>query len=84
MSIRSLARTVGVSDSHLSRILRLAEYKRGSTQLLKRIAVSLDLPEDYFPEVREAFVVERIRTDAKLRDDLYKRLRGRRVRQPGS
>jgi hypothetical protein len=45
---------------------------------MQRIARELDLPADYFPEVREAFVIERIKRDPALRDSLYARLRRRR------
>jgi transcriptional regulator with XRE-family HTH domain len=80
MSIRSLAREVGVSDSHLSRIVRRADYKTASPELTSRVAAILGLPQDYFPEFREAYVVERIKAEPKLRNELYRRLR-RRTRQ---
>ena len=38
-------------------------------------ALALELPEDYFPEFREAFVIERLKRDVKLRKELYQRLR---------
>ena len=44
---------------------------------IRRIARELDLPDDYFREVREAFVIDRIKRDGALRDSLYKRLRRR-------
>jgi hypothetical protein len=31
--------------------------------------------EDYFPEFREAFVIDQIRANAQLREEPYKRLR---------
>lgn len=75
MSVRELARQIGISDSHLSRILRRADDKRPSPELTARVAAALGLAEDYFPEFREGFVVDRVRSNAKLRDELYSRLR---------
>jgi hypothetical protein len=37
----------------------------------ERIARHLDLPDDYFPEVREARVLDVVRRDARLRDEIY-------------
>ena len=71
LSVRALARRAGVTDSHLSRVLRRVSYKTPSGDLARRVAVALDLPADYFPEFREAAVIERIRSDPKLRDALY-------------
>ena len=71
MSLRELARRIEISDSHLSRVVRHADYKSASPRLIGRIARELRLPVDYFPEYREAFVVERVRRDARLRDGLY-------------
>lgn len=78
LSLRALASKIGISDSHLSRVARRANYKAASPDLMQRIARELDLPADYFPEVREAFVIERIKRDPALRDSLYARLRRRR------
>jgi len=75
LSIRALARQAGVTDAHLSRVLRRADYKTPSGDLTRRVAVALGLPEDYFPEYREAFVIDTIRNDPELRDRLYGRLR---------
>lgn len=74
LSIRGLAKRAGVTDAHLSRVLRGAAYKTPSGELARRVAIALDLPEDYFPEYREAFVIERIKRDARLREDLYRKL----------
>lgn len=75
LSIRALAREVGVTDAHLSRVLRRVSYKTPSGDLARRVALALDLPGDYFPEFREWLVVERIKSDAKLRDRLYRQLK---------
>jgi hypothetical protein len=58
--------------------LRRADYKRASPELTRRIAVALGLPADYFAEFREAFVLERIKADPKLRNELYAQLTRRR------
>jgi transcriptional regulator with XRE-family HTH domain len=49
-SIRELARRAGVTDVHLSRVLRRANYKTPSAELARRVAVALELPDDYFLE----------------------------------
>jgi plasmid maintenance system antidote protein VapI len=77
MSIRALAATIGISDSHLSRVLRRADYKTPSPDLTTRVAVALGLPVDYFREFREAFVIELIKTDPKLLNRIYSRLKRR-------
>jgi hypothetical protein len=38
------------------------------------VTTVLNLPPGYFPEVREAAVVERLRADPELRDKLYQQL----------
>jgi transcriptional regulator with XRE-family HTH domain len=78
MSLRTLAQLADVNPSHLSRVLRRADYKTPSADLVRRIAVALGLPHDYFPEFREAIVHEQVKLDAKLRDELYDRLRRRK------
>jgi transcriptional regulator with XRE-family HTH domain len=75
MSVRALAATIGISDSHLSRVLRRSDYKTPSSDLTRRVALSLGLPPDYFPEFREAYVVEQVKSDPKLRNELYSRLK---------
>ncbi len=44
------------------------------------MATALGLPSDYFPEYRKGFVLERIRTDAVLRHELYVKLTGKNVK----
>jgi transcriptional regulator with XRE-family HTH domain len=82
MSIRGLAREVGVSDSHLSKILRGTYYKTVSPDLASRVALALGLEEDHFPETREGYVVAAVRGDPTLRDRLYDQLR--RAKRPRS
>jgi transcriptional regulator with XRE-family HTH domain len=74
-SIRRLSRETGVTDAHLSRVLRRAAYKTASGELARRIAIAFGLPEDYFPEFREAFVIDQIKRNSGLRDEIYGRLR---------
>jgi transcriptional regulator with XRE-family HTH domain len=71
LSVNRLAGIVGVSQSHLSRALRGADRKTIGGELAARIAVALQLPEDWFPETREARLFDRLRRDAALRDRLY-------------
>jgi transcriptional regulator with XRE-family HTH domain len=75
MTLRELAREVGVGHDHLSRVVSGSRSKRASAELTRKVAAALDLPEDYFPEARLAFVVERLAENPKLRDELYIRFR---------
>lgn len=75
LSVRALAIKAGVSASHLGRVLRQRDYKTPSAELCCRLARALDLPEDYWPDYRERFVIDRVRSDPQLREDLYSRLR---------
>lgn len=77
MSLRGLAKEVGVTDAHLSRVVRGVNYKSASGDLAGRVAVALGLPRDYFPEYREAAVVERVKRDPAYRDKLYDRMGGK-------
>jgi transcriptional regulator with XRE-family HTH domain len=74
LSQRKLAQLIDLNPSHLSRVLRSADRTRPSTELIRRIARALDLPPGYFPELREAAVIERLKLDARLRDELYDQL----------
>lgn len=74
LSLRGLAERVGVTHSHLSRATRGANGKTVGGDLAGRIAVALGLPTDYFPEYREAVVIEQVSNDSELRDRLYRQL----------
>lgn len=74
LSVRALAIKAEVSASHLGRVLRQKDYKTPSAELCRRIALALDLPEDYWPDYRERVVIERVRSDPALREELYTRL----------
>ena len=71
LSLRAFARDIGVNSSHLSRVLRGVDYRSAGPNLARSAANALGLPDDYFPEAREAPVVARIKSDPKLRDELY-------------
>jgi transcriptional regulator with XRE-family HTH domain len=74
MSVRGLARRLGVDIGHVSRALRPgATGKSLSADLVARIRAELDLPPGYFVEEREAAVIARIRDDPRERDGLYDR-----------
>jgi transcriptional regulator with XRE-family HTH domain len=73
LSQRKLAQLIDLNPSHLSRVLRGADQTRPSVELIRRIADALDLPAGYFPELREAAVIQRLRQDPGLRDVLYKK-----------
>jgi transcriptional regulator with XRE-family HTH domain len=75
LSLRALARQAGVTDAHLSRLLRGVGYRtKPSANLAHRVALALALPPDYFREYREATVIEQIKNDPQLREELYDRL----------
>jgi transcriptional regulator with XRE-family HTH domain len=74
LSLTRLAQRIDLNPSHLSRVLRRANYKTPSAELTRKVALALDLPPDYFPEYREGLVIDRVKADATLRDELYVRL----------
>ena len=75
LSQRQLAELADVEQSHLSRLLRRADSRlRPSADLAERIAVALGLPRDYFREYREGAIIERIRTDSRALNRLYRSL----------
>lgn len=77
LSLREIARQAGVDPGHLNRVLRRADYKTPSAKLCERVAVTLGLPADYWPEYREHVIVSRVRADPELRETLYKRITSR-------
>ncbi|HLX18880.1 MAG TPA: hypothetical protein VKR23_01900 [Gaiellaceae bacterium] len=83
LSIRALARQLGVTDGHLSRVLRQADYKRVSAQLASRTGEALGFGADYFPEAREGYVIGEIRSDPELRDELFDWLQAERAGRSG-
>ena len=85
LTYRTLAGLVGVTHTHLVRIVH-ERGRRATGELAARIAVVLALPEDYFPETREAVVLEAVRSDPAYRDHLYESMAApkgtRRGRRP--
>jgi len=78
LSLRALARAIGISQSYLSRILGTQDSegaRPASTRLAYAIAEELGLPDDYFAECREARVRDAVVADPKLRDRVYDSLR---------
>jgi transcriptional regulator with XRE-family HTH domain len=80
-SLRALATKADVSPSHLSRVIRGADDKAPSIALLERLARALELPHDYFVEYREAMAVEELRSDPKIREEVYRRSAAKRRRR---
>lgn len=79
LSVRALAIHAEVSASHLGRVLRQRDYKTPSAELCRRVARALDLPDDYWPEYRERVIIDRIRSDPKLREELYSRVEAKKA-----
>lgn len=77
LSVNTLAKAIGTNQSHLSRGLRGADNKGLSIEIIQSVREHLGLPVGFFPEEREALVVEQIRRDPELRERLYKRLPSR-------
>ncbi len=82
LSIRAVARKAGVDPGYLNRVLRRADYKTPSAKLCERVALALDLPADYWPEYREQVVLGRIRSNPKLREEIYQRFSTRMRKRP--
>ena len=75
MSVTALAARAGVSQPHLSRVLRRRDYKSVSGELAGRVARALDLPEDYFPEFRERVVMDEIGETRSYATSPHRRVR---------
>lgn len=71
ISQRSLARTLGVSQAHLSRLSGSAATQAPSPKLAAAVAEALGLPAGYFVESRRAAVIEAIDRDTAVLDRLY-------------
>jgi transcriptional regulator with XRE-family HTH domain len=70
ITLRSLAAAVGgIDHAYLSRMLNGKAPVNPAH--IRRISKHLGLPEDYFPEVREAEAVDAIRRHPRLRDLVY-------------
>ena len=75
LSLSEVARRAGVDKAFLSRAARATDSKRASAGLCAKVARALDLPDDYFAEVREAWLRQELRRDPAWRDRLYSRRR---------
>jgi transcriptional regulator with XRE-family HTH domain len=82
MSQRALARAIGMSSSHLSRVLRRVDYKTPSIDLMERVAAALGVSPEEFPEFREASVIAEVRVDPALRDALFEQLTSHGRKRP--
>ncbi|MGE0028055.1 MAG: helix-turn-helix domain-containing protein [Thermoleophilia bacterium] len=71
MSLRELARQVGVDVAHLSRVASASQGREISGQLAGRVADALSLPNDFFVETRQASVLQAIRADREFLDRVY-------------
>lgn len=69
ISGRGLADQVGVHYTHMAKLLRGA--KPPSQHVLQAVTLALELPPDYFCELREFLIAEAVRADPDLRDRLY-------------
>jgi transcriptional regulator with XRE-family HTH domain len=70
ITLRALARDIGgVDHAYLSRMIR--GQVPVNVQHVRRIARQLRLPEDHFPEVREAEVIDAVRRSQRFRDEVY-------------
>jgi transcriptional regulator with XRE-family HTH domain len=70
LTLRGLSREVGgIDHAYLSRMI--SRKTAVNVRHAERIAKVLGLPPDYFPEVREAAVVDAVRKNPRLRDAIY-------------
>jgi hypothetical protein len=72
--MRHLAIQAGVERGYLWKVIRRRGYKTPSVRLTEAVATALGLPRDYFREYREGVVIDRVRRDARLRDEVFDRL----------
>ena len=77
ISGRGLASQVGVHYTHMAKLLRGA--KPPSRHVLQAVTCALELPPDYFAELRELTITEAIHNDPALRDWVFDQLHARRV-----
>jgi hypothetical protein len=83
--MRRLATEAGIEPTYLWKVLRRRGYKTAGTRIAERAAIALGLPADYFPEYREGVVIERMKSNPRVRDELYDRVaKGRRSKTRGA
>lgn len=68
------ARRIGLDRSFFHKALHSQDYKRLAPEHIAALSEAAGLPRDYFPEVREAAVLEAVRADPELRDRLFEEL----------
>ena len=78
VSVRELAALVGVDATFMSKAIRGQGGKVASTALIGKVARALDLPEDYFVELRVDRVLKAMEAHPRLREDLYREVVARR------
>jgi transcriptional regulator with XRE-family HTH domain len=76
-SMRRLAVEAGVERAYLWKVIRRRGYKTPSVRMAEAVAIALGLPVDYFPEYREGVVVEHVKRNARVRDEVFDRLTSR-------
>jgi transcriptional regulator with XRE-family HTH domain len=72
MSLRTVARQSGVDNAFLSKMMR--GQKSISVTALVDVSRALDLPDDFFPEVRRKRLVDWLESNPSAADELYDRL----------
>jgi transcriptional regulator with XRE-family HTH domain len=72
LTLRAVERASGVDNAFISRMMR--GEKTASVEALARISQALELPADYFSEVRLARVVDALRRDTAALDSVYDQL----------
>jgi plasmid maintenance system antidote protein VapI len=73
-SQRELADAVGVDPAHISRLLKRGSSARATPQLLARVARAFGLAPEFFVEYREWCVLEAVRSNPSLREQIYARV----------
>jgi hypothetical protein len=72
LTMNQLGKLVGISAAHISRSCSPKHpYVTFSGEATARIAAFFSLPEDYFPEFRVQWLIEVLREDLQLADELY-------------
>lgn len=71
ISVNKLARLLDISAAHLSRTCNPAHPETFGGGLAGRTTLYFGLPEDYFCEFRRKFLLNLIRNDPDLCDQLY-------------
>jgi hypothetical protein len=72
MTLRGLARDVGIDPTFLSRVVRHNRGKVPNVSLIERVAVALGLSPEYFVEIRVARVVDAMEADPELREKFFR------------